>query len=62
MQPPLKKVTPLFPSNPHLKTEVLSSPPFLKIWLETQPPAAERRGCPLWPNDRRSISQKNISH
>ena len=44
--PLLKKVTPFFPSNPHLKVEVLSSPPpFLKIWLETQPPAAERRGA-----------------
>ena len=27
-QPPLKKVTPLFPSTPPLKTEVLSRPPF----------------------------------
>ena len=35
----LKKVTPLFPSNPPLKVEVLSSPaPFLKIWLEVQTP------------------------
>ena len=30
---------PLFPSNPPLKVEVLTSPPpsFLKIWLEVQP-------------------------
>ena len=28
----------LFPSSPPLKFEVLSSPPFLKIWLEIQPP------------------------
>ena len=34
---PLKKVTPLFPSNPTLKTKILSSPPFLKIWSEAQP-------------------------
>ena len=38
LQPLLKKVTPLFPSNPPLKVEVLSSIPFLKIWLEAQPP------------------------
>ena len=36
--PPLKKVTLFFPSNPPLKVEALSSPPFLKIWLEAQPP------------------------
>ena len=42
---PLKKVTPLFPSNSLLKVEVLSSPTFLKIWLEAQPPSpAKRRG------------------
>ena len=29
--PPLKKVTLLFPSNPPLKIEVLSSPPFWKL-------------------------------
>ena len=47
--PPLKKEKshPLFPSNPPLKDEVLSKPPFLKIWLEVQPstphpPPAER--------------------
>ena len=38
LQTLLKKVTPLFPSNPLLKVKVLSSPPFLKIWLEGQPP------------------------
>ena len=45
------KVIPLFPSNPPLKVEVLSSPPpFLKIWLEAQPPPlAERGGLPtIW--------------
>ena len=42
---PLKKVTDLFPSNPPLKVEVLSSPSFFKIWLEVQPhPPAEREG------------------
>ena len=56
MQPspsPWKKVIPLFPSNPSLKVEVLSRPPFLKIWLEVQPPLlpppAERGGgYTLW--------------
>ena len=28
----LKKVTPLLPSNPSLKIEILSCPPILKIW------------------------------
>ena len=40
----MKKVTPLFPSNLPLKVQVLSSPSFLKIWLEVQlllPPPAE---------------------
>ena len=36
--PPPEKSHPLFPSNPSLKVEVLSSPPFLKIWLEAQTP------------------------
>ena len=40
LQPPWKKVTPLFPSNPPLKVEVLSSPPFLKTWLEDQTPSS----------------------
>ena len=41
----LKKVTPLFPSNPTLKVEVLSSPPLIKIWLEAQsPPPCRKRG------------------
>ena len=43
LQPPslMKEVNPLFPSNPPLKIEILSSPcaPFLKIWLEAQPPS-----------------------
>ena len=30
----LKKVIPLFPSNPPIKIEVMPSPLFLKIWLE----------------------------
>ena len=39
------KVIPLFPSNPPLKVEVLSSPPpFLKIWLEAQPPPPLQKG------------------
>ena len=42
-----KKFSPLFPSNPPLKVEVLSSPLFLKIWLEVQSPlpAEKRRGA-----------------
>ena len=31
--PPPEKSYPLFPNNPPLKVEVLSSPLFLKIWL-----------------------------
>ena len=42
--PPLEKVIPVFPSNPLLKVEVLSNPPFLKIWLETQLPCREGGG------------------
>ena len=43
----LKKVTPpLFPSNSPLKVEVLSSSPFLKIWLEANPPPPAERGVP----------------
>ena len=40
LQPPPspKKGDPIFPSNPLLKVEVLSSPPFMKMWLEAQPP------------------------
>ena len=42
--PPLKKVNPLFPTNPLIKIKVLSSPPFLKIWLEVQPPPPQKGG------------------
>ena len=35
---PLEKGHPMFPNNPPLKTEILSSLPFLKIWWEAQPP------------------------
>ena len=45
---PLKKVTDLFPSNPPLKVEVLSSPSFLKIWLEAQPPSRKGGGGVGW--------------
>ena len=42
----LKKVTPSFPATP-VKVKVLSSPFFLKIWLEAHPPTpfAERGGA-----------------
>ena len=46
---PLKKVTPLFPSNPTVKIEVLSSPPLLKIGWKVQPPSRKGGGgCTLW--------------
>ena len=47
---PFKNVTHLFPSNWSLKVEVLSIPPFLKLWLELQPapptppPPSRKRG------------------
>ena len=31
--------TPSFPANPLLKLRSCQAPPFLKIWLEVQPPA-----------------------
>ena len=47
--PPLKKVSPSSPlsQQPPLKDEVLSSPPFLNIWLEAQLPPKKGGGCPL---------------
>ena len=44
---PPEKSHPLFPSNPPLKVEILSSPPpsFLKIWLEAQPPPPPPHPC-----------------
>ena len=36
--------SPLFPRNPPLKVEVLSSPPFWKIWLEAQSPCRKGGG------------------
>ena len=41
---PLKKVTPLFPSNPHRKIKILSSSPFLEIWSEAQTTQQKGRG------------------
>ena len=43
----LKLQPPIFLSNHPLKVEVLSSPSFLKIWLEVQPlpPAEKGGGC-----------------
>ena len=40
MQPHLKKVTPLFPATPSKSWGPVKPPlpPFLKIWLEVQPP------------------------
>ena len=52
LQPPLKKVTPLFPSNPSLKGEVQSRPPFWKFgWRFNPLPPAEKGGgvgCALY--------------
>ena len=45
MQPSLNFVTPLFPSNPPLKVEVLSNPLFWKFsWRFNPLPHAEMRG------------------
>ena len=35
---------PHFPCNSPLKTKILSSPSFLKIWQEAQPPPPAERG------------------
>ena len=45
--PPLKKLTPLFPYNPPLKIEILSRLPFWKIGLRlnpTPPPPPKQKG------------------
>ena len=44
----------VFPSNPHLNVEVLSSLSFLKIWLEVQPPA-ECGVCTLCTSQHLSV-------
>ena len=46
---PLKKVTPLFPSNPHFKTEILSSPSLFENLVGglTLSHPAESEGCTL---------------
>ena len=41
---PNEKSHSLFPSNPPLTVEAVPSPPFLKIWLEAQPPPIEKVG------------------
>ena len=38
-------MSPLFPSNPHLKIEVLSSPPFFENLVGGSSPPAERGGA-----------------
>ena len=52
---PLEKSQPLFPSNRHLKVEVLSSPPFFKIWFEVQP-------SQLPPQQKGSAHYEDKSH
>ena len=42
--PSLKKVNPLFPSNPLLKVEVLSSPPFGKFGWRFNPSSSRKGG------------------
>ena len=45
-----QKSHPISLSNTPLKIEVLSSNPFLKIWLEVQSrPSRKGEGCTLWP-------------
>ena len=47
LNPP--EVTLSFPATSPFKVKVLSSPHFLKIWLEVQPPPPPaERGCTLW--------------
>ena len=43
--PSLEKSCSPLSQQPPLKVEVLSSPPFLKIWLETQPPCRKGGGA-----------------
>ena len=42
--PPREKSHPPLSQQPPLKVEVLSNPPFLKIWLEAQPPLQKKKG------------------
>ena len=44
LPPHPEKSHPLFPGNFPLKVEVPSSSPFLKIWLEVQPPSRKGKG------------------
>ena len=41
---PASLKSPRHSQQPPLKVEVLSSTPSMKIWLEAQPPSAERGG------------------
>ena len=40
----LKKVTSSFPAAPFQKLRSCQAPPFLKIWLEVQPPSSRKGG------------------
>ena len=42
---PPEKSRSLFPSNPPVKNEILSSPAFLKTWPEAQPPPPPPSSC-----------------
>ena len=51
--PPMKKATPIFPSNHplrywNLRTEILSSPSFLKMWWKAKPLSKKRGGVQHW--------------
>ena len=46
----------LFPSNPNFKIEILSNPPFLKIWLEVQPPSPQTENK-AWQNYVKRLKQ-----
>ena len=50
--PPLQFSRPSFRESPPFNPEIFQTPPFLKFWLESQPPPLERGGgCPLCFND-----------
>ena len=63
LKPPLKKVIPLFHSNPPLKTEFLSSHPFWKFGRRFKPPPPlSRKGGAHYEDasDRRDILEQSF--
>ena len=65
LQPPLKKVTPLSPSNPSLKVEVQSRPPFWKFgWRFNPLPPAEKGagvGCTICVAGQKGIKWSKMT-